>query len=745
MINDQMQQGAAPAAEMTMLDTISMESMSEDEREALREALQQMEEEAKAARDSAIAAISQTLMKMRSDAIASRTQSGIESIWSEDAEMYEGIDDANRHEEGVNRTRKPATSDGGASAGGPVAPRKSTVFLNISRPYADAAAARIADMLLPVDDRPWEFKATPIAQIAGMPDPQGVGAPVVESPELTQTEQQRTDIQTVAERRAKNAQRRIDDWLTECDWHGEVRMVIDDSARCGTGVLKGPYPKLTKIARWVREATGGQDEFLIGPASRRISCWDLYPDPSCGADIHNGQYCFERERYWTRKMLGDYRGKEAEAAGWLADQIEACLKEGPKYAVDTNLMNADDTNREDYEVWHAYATLEREDLEAAGCDCGEDDKAIFVPVYAVMCNERVIKITLNPLEDGSFPYDVLPWSLREGMPWGRGVVRQVRTPQRMVNAATRVMMDNAGASSRLLMFMSRNVDTNNGNGWIINGNPAFFVDEGVDLSKAMRLQEVPSRQAELLSIIQFAMKMAEDVTGLPMLMQGQQGGAPDTVGGMQLLNNNANGVLRRMARLFDSKVTEPHIRRYNGWLQQYSDDPEEKGDFAIDARGSSALVERDIQNQAIGQMAPFINDPEFRINKAKWFAEWNKAQRLDPKRFQYTDAEWKQLQDQKAGQPPPKAPQVEVAEIRERGASEREQMKQDAENQRHEAKLAADREVELMKLVGDEALSAKEIKARLLEIVTKDRRERDLFRAQRAVKQQFGESVDMPG
>jgi hypothetical protein len=49
-----------------------------------------------------------------------------------------------------------------------------------------------------------------------------------------------------------------------------------------------------------------------------------------------------------------------------------------------------------------------------------------------MVNNRVIKAALNPLDSGDFPYDVLPWQRKSGMPWGNGVARQGRTPQRIV-------------------------------------------------------------------------------------------------------------------------------------------------------------------------------------------------------------------------------------------------------------------------------------------------------------------------
>lgn len=731
-------------------------SFTEEELSALSSAMQDQQGQADAQRQAAIESVTETLVAMRDDAVGSRASSGIEQIWLEDAEMYEGIDDANRAEEGVNRTRKPISSDGGGG-GMKGKASKSTVFLNIARPYCDAASARIADMLLPVDDRPWEFDASPVAEIAGMQSPvlDHMSALAVESPQLQQYQKAQDDIQQIAKRRAKNAQKKVEDWLTECDWHGEVRKAIDESARIGTGVLKGPYPQLRRIPTWRSNGPFQVFESIerVEPESRQISAWNLYPDPSCGQDIHNGAYVFERERYWTRKMLGNYRSPEAAKQGWLPDQIEEVLKEGPKYKVDSNLMQSEES-RDDYEVWHAYATLEREDLDAAGVSL-QDDRAVFVPVYAVICNDKIIKLTVSPLDSGQFPYDIFPWSPREGMPWGRGVVRQIRTPQRIVNAATRNMMDNAGWAAGVMTFMARNgIDTNGGKGWMVGGNTTFLVEDGVDLSRAIRTVEIPSRQAELLNIIQFAMKMAEDVTGMPMLMQGQQGAAPDTVGGMQILNNNANGVLRRMARQFDAYITEPHIRRYNEWLQSYSDDPEVHGDFSVDARGSSALVERDIQNQAVAQMLPFLGDPDFRINKEKWFAEWSKSQRLDPKRFQYTDEEWKQMQQQM--QPPPPPPQVMAAQIRSEASLKQTQISEQAETERkatelaseerkHMAQLAADREEALMRLIGEENLSKAEIKARLLDIVTKDRRERDIFMGQKLVKEKFGTSVDMPG
>ena len=63
-------------------------------------------------------------------------------------------------------------------------------------------------------------------------------------------------------------------------------------------------------------------------------------------------------------------------------------------------------------------------------------------------------------------------------------------------------------------------------------------------------------------------------TGINFLLQGQQGSAPDTVGGMELLHRNASSLLRRIARIYDENVTERHIKRYHEWLLLYGNDDE---------------------------------------------------------------------------------------------------------------------------------------------------------------------------
>lgn len=655
-------------------------------------------DDAQAASDEALTerveALGAALTRKRDEAIAGRKATGIEDEWALAEEAYQGIDDANR---GTSAMTKPVSPNGGVTMGAPAnKSTRSTIVLNITRPYVDAAAARVADMLLPTDDTPWSLKPTPMAKLAmpqeaampvdapmpvmpgGMPqgampampgapaEPGQAGAPAMAPPALAplaQAMQVAQQEDEAAKKAAEAATKQIEDWHVECQWHAEVRKMIEDCAKLGTGVLKGPSPALKR--RKVVSMQGGMAvlaiEEKIVPESRCVSPWNFYPDPACGESIHDGSYVWEEDTL-ARKALRDLKS----LPGYLPDQIDKVLEEGPGSDGDSGRKHFGAVNAKDsdvFRVWYYYGVAEREDLLAAGVEGLPDDGDVSAHVIVTMVNGRVIKAAINPLDSGEFPYDVMPWQRRPGVPYGSGVAAQINVPQRMLTGGVRNLMDNAGLSAGPQLVLRRGAITPADGRWEVTPRKMWFVQDGADVAavnQAFMTFNIPTMQQELNNIIQFALKMAEDVTGLPAMMQGQNTQAPDTVGGMQMLQNNAGTVLRRIARLFDDRVTEPHIRRYYEWLMLHGEDDAAKGDFQIDARGSTALVERDMQNQQIMQMGALVANPAFGIDPEKWLGEMLKSQRLDPKRFQM-DQEKKAAMAQ---QPPPVAPQIEAAKIR---------------------------------------------------------------------------------
>lgn len=733
-----------------------------------QQALEQQEKDALEARINKLQSLGAMLNKKRDEAVDKRRNSGIEEDWIEDEEFYEGIDDANRD---LHRAHtKPISSDGGSDKKAQQTVR-SRVFLNITRPYVDAAAAKVADMLLPTDDQNWGMEPTPIPSLVKNKDNKVPvlnpdGSPMMQiGPEgqkpMTVGEHAKK-IMDMAKDACKDAETRVDDWLSESNYNHETRQVIEKCARLGTGVIKGPYPTQRTHNSISKEGglTSVVRKMQIYPESRCIDPWDLYPDPSCGNNIHNGSHIWERDRLTKRQVE-----ELAKDESYIGEMIARCLAEGPqkKHLEDrkgeNNNLNID--SNEQYDVWYFTGFISPEDMEVAGCPCQGEES---VPAIVVMINDYVVKAALNPLESGAFPYDVMTWQERDGFWAGIGVARQIRTPQRILNAGVRNVMDNAGLSSGPQIVMRKSVIEPENGVWELSPRKVWIMleDGSGPVNEAFAAINIPSMQVELFNIIQFAIKMAEDVTGLPMMLQGQQGAAPETVGGMQMLNNNASTVMRRIARTYDDKITEPHIRRYYEWLLLDPDVPDsEKGDYKIIARGSSALVERDIQNQTIAQMGSMIANPAFGINPKKWFGEFSKSQRLDPRSFQYTEDE-ETKNAEAAAKNPPQDPRmitaqatVEATKIRTDGmvavskadVAEKESQRnidlQDAREEReHKERMAQmAHQTNLMELAEKRNMSITQIKAELAGTAIVEKNKREMQTQEVAIKKQTGSGL----
>jgi len=646
--------------------------------DAMPEELDERTKEELAAQQAAILeAVSSTIAEKIKKAVDARSASGIETVWKEDEDHYEGIDDSNR---GNVTLIKPRTIGGVVTTSESARPQqtRSTVFLKITRPYVDAAAARLSDLLLPNDDRNFAVVHTPVPDMIArlddttpIKDDQGNivtettgslereagkgfmsamskmlrGGVKVEQKPLTVGDAAQKEIERAREA-ADKAQNQIDDWLVECRYHGEARKLIHRAAKIGTGIVKGPVPAMKRKRAAIKGEDGSwalkiKDDLI--PEAREVNPWNFFPDGSCGDDIQNGSYVVERDDI-TRRRLAELR----DDPSYLADQIDACLREGPVKR-DGNGKGArnDKTDDDQFEIWYFTGTIKREELAACGCEDADDDQEEY-PAIVTMVNNRAIKAAVSPMDSGEFPYSVMNWQRVDGSWAGNGVARQMRECQKGVNAGVRNIMDNAGLSAGPILLTDRNKIEPADGRWELTPRKQYWTKPGVemrDAREAITSINIQSMQADLMAIVQFWLKQAEDVTGMPMLLQGQLGTAPDTVGGMTMLNNNATAVLRAIARNFDDQITETLIGRFYEWLLLFGPD-ECKGDFTIDARGSSALVERDSQSQALVQMIALSKDPAFGLDPELVIKEVLAGMRFDIARLEMSEEKKAKLAEQ---------------------------------------------------------------------------------------------------
>ena len=650
------------------------------------EALEEMAVAAKQAEEELRAKLGQVLVKHRDDAVKFRTASGIENQWAEDQAYYEGEDETQK-----TLYYKGLTTDSPLIAK-PKSKYRSRVFLNITRPYVETAASKVIEVLSPVDDRAWSIEPTSVPNLPQKP------SPLVQALQLQQASQPQQQIdpntgqpmqapapaapppdpleeaQKIAKHAAKGAQIWIDDKLQECDFPTSLRAVVDEASRLGTGIMRGPVPQVRRTVKMTPAADGGEDQIEIleelVPTSKKISCWDAFPDPACGDNIHNGQFFVEHDQM-VEKQVRDLIGQP----GYIQEALMAVIEEGPRQGATAGMAAAphqsQDLTAARFHVWYYYGFLTREEVLAMKCNCEETDVItnIGVPVVVTMINDTPVKAHLNPSADGRFPYDFMCWQRVAGSPWGIGIARQIRSCQAILNSHVRAMMENAGLSSGPQIILARGSVTPADGSWEITPRKVWLIKADADVqdvSQAMGSVIIPSVQAELLQAIDFALKMAENVTGLPILLQGQQGpsGVPETVGGMQILVANASSLLRRMARIFDDYLIRPHIQAYYSWLMSYADDPSIKGDFKVVAHGSSALVAKDQRNIFLTQVAPqLMANPAFGIDPTRLFKQVAMISGLpNPEEIMFSPEEMAALQ-QAQQQAAAQDPRIQVAAL----------------------------------------------------------------------------------
>jgi hypothetical protein len=695
-----------------------------------------------------------TFTQMRDKWVQARaTLTDVEKRWRKNTDLYYG-DNINTPNEFENTLRNgpPArkAQDG----------NRSKVVINIVRPKVDQATARMCEILFPVDDRNWGLKPTPLPELATMV---GNNTPTVDPMTGQRTgltaNEEADAIMQAAKEACEGMERSIDDSLTECHYNGECRKGIEDGVRLGTMILHGPFPARQTAKVWMPLANGVQELQIkesIVPASERLDPWDVFFDPSCGNDHQNGRGFFVR-RMVTRKQLRKLVG----IPGYDAEAIREVLRQEPKRLRVAEGRVVRDMIREDsYELWTYHGEIEPEEMEMLSSRTGDPLTDVEFGVLVIV-NDKVVGAMDSWVPDKTLPIDVWCWRKRDDSPFGYGLPDELEQQQRVVNSAWRQVMDNGRVSLGGQIVIKKGMIIPQNGSYEITPNKVWLAkDELDDVRAAMTTFEFASHLEELLAIANSAMQYADMETGMPQLMGGEKGSAPETVGGMVMLYNNANAVLRQRVKLYDDNITRPHLERYYDWKMANDPDPAIKGDFEVDARGSTALVERDIQNQALLNLAAITNNPRYipHLKEREELKAILKAFKVDPESMMKPEDQVKQEMEAAAQQGAPSDPRIaaaqikaevdmaRLADVKEARALQAQQVEYNKQREQAEYEIAMteaslNRDMTLVKLDQDAQLTREEIAAReRLEAIKIDN-ERQIFNAEAALKVRQGSGI----
>lgn len=536
--------------------------------------------------------------------------------------------------------------------------KKSRLFINMTRSKTNACEARLSDMLFPTDDRNWGIQPTPVPELtveaedvalrSAEAKQQAVANPENQAmqQQAAQAEQEAAAIHArmeEARKRARSMEEEIADHLKECRYSIQARDVIHDACKLGTGIMKGPIiggkSRRSWKARKVSDESGQLTVHeMVDVADRRpvywrVDPWNIFPD----FDARTTDEC---ESWFERHLMNPKElRKLARQPGFDANAIRRLLTDKarsstPTYIADLRSITGayHDTSIDRYHVWEYHGPLSAEDMRDLAIATGKDkmvndlgldqdvDPLEEMQVTIWFCQGEVLKFGIHHLDSNDSIYSVFCLEKDEASIFGFGIPYIMRDSQKSLNAAWRMMMDNGGLSSSPQIVVNQDVvEPANGLWGLEAGKIWLRKQSGPANAPAFEQYPIDSRQVELANIIELSRRNIDDETAIPVIAQGEQGAhVTQTAHGMNILMNSVNVVFRRIVKNWDDDMTTPNIRRMYDFLMQFSDKDHIKGDFEIDARGTSVLLVREMQSAnllaflmqfgAHPTLAPFLKD-----------------------------------------------------------------------------------------------------------------------------------------
>lgn len=487
---------------------------------------------------------------------------------------------------------------------------RSRVFVNLTRKKANFAEGRLGEMLLPTDDRNYAIKASPMPEVPGVP------------------KENLEAVADIANKKATAMQDQIDDQLAESDYNGVMRGMLHNGIVLGTGIVKSPTLRRSIEKRFSTTDIMGlkisklEKKEKFQPGIELISPWHFFPDDSANK-IEEAENVFQRHAM-NRKELREL----CNIPGFDHKAIKEVISSEPPDRLSGYFDEAREQQRDGeqqaagrYEVWEFQGCLSTADAAALGLDT--DDSMDNMRLVVWFCAGHVLKAVEYPYDDDDLPYSVWCWEEDDYSIFGYGLPYRVRHSQRVANSAWRLLMDNAAlAANPPVVFNRESIIPADGDYTLSHGK-VYEWTKGLTSDKPPIFPiQIPMQADLLFAIVDRAVQLVEMESGVPDIAT-QEGPSPEvgrTATGASLLFNSASAPLRRLIKQFDDRVTRPVIRRIYAWNMQFSERDDIKGDYQVIPQGSSMLLVKEQQQQALLQATQlFASVPPFAA-ATDWYA-----------------------------------------------------------------------------------------------------------------------------
>jgi len=473
---------------------------------------------------------------------------------------------------------------------------------------------------------------------------------------------------------AKKMEKKIKDQLDESNASKQLRSTAFECVLFGTGVMKGPFAVDKEYPNWQED---GEYAPVIKttPSTSHVSVWNFYPDPDA-SNMDEVEFVVERHKM-SRSQLRALKKRPYFRKTVIDDVIaqgESYVKKYWEDDLDDYQVNF---GVDRFEVLEFWGIVDRELLEDNEIAIPKElDNVDELQANIWCCNDRVIRMVLNPFKPARIPYYAVPYELNPYSFFGIGVSENMDDTQTLMNGFMRMAVDNAVLSGNLIFEVD---ETNLVPGQDMAVYPGkVFRRQGGAPGQAIFGTKFPNVSNENLQLFDKARVLADESTGIPSFSHGQTGvsGVGRTASGISMLMNAASGQIKSVVKNMDDYLLRPIGEAFFSFNMQFDFDTEIKGDLEVKARGTESLMANEVRSQRLMQflqvasnpvLAPFAKFPYI-------IREIAKAMDLDPDKVTNNLEEAaRQAQLMMQNQPPappgaPGVPGVGVADMTGGGA-----------------------------------------------------------------------------
>jgi hypothetical protein len=406
---------------------------------------------------------------------------------------------------------------------------------------------------------------------------------------------------------AKKMEKKIHDQLEESGANKNLRSSAFEMALFGTGIMKGPFATDKEYPNW--NSDGEYDPvFKTIPQVAHVSVWSFYPDPDAN-NMDEAQFAIERHKM-SRTQLRNLKKRPYFRSQVIDEAISLGENYDKKYWEDDLSDYAPEHGIDRFEVLEYWGMVDTDMLEENGVEIPNELKEFDeLQANIWICNNRLLRMVLNPFKPAKIPYVAAPYELNPYSFFGVGIAENMDDTQTLMNGFMRMAVDNAVLSGNLIVEVD---ETNLVPGQDLSLYPGkVFRRQGGAPGQAIFGTKFPNVSQENMMLFDKARVLADESTGLPSYSYGQTGvmGVGRTASGISMLMNAASGSIKTVIKNVDDYLLRPLGEGFFRFNMQFDFDPEIKGDLEIKARGTESLMATEVRSQRLMQFLQVASNP----------------------------------------------------------------------------------------------------------------------------------------